>query len=71
MMTGTVRSINHEKSFGFIQSPGTGDFFFHKSAVRPSEAFGELVIGSKVSFDANLNSAKGPRAENVRVVDEE
>lgn len=66
-MTGTVRTINHEKAFGFIKAD-VGDFFFHRSAVQPSEEFTMLQIGTQVSFDPQPRAPKGPRAENVRAL---
>jgi cold shock CspA family protein len=66
-MTGTVRTINHEKSFGFIKTP-SGDYFFHRSSVRSPDLFEEFTVGTHVEFDPQPSSPKGPRAENVRTV---
>jgi cold shock CspA family protein len=66
-MDGTVRTINHEKAFGFIKSD-EGDFFFHRSAVEPATVFPELQVGTRVTFDPNPRAPKGPRAEKVQLL---
>lgn len=68
-MVGTIRTIHHDKAYGFISTPAEGDYFFHRSSVQPQEQFGELVIGTKVEFEPQARSPKGPRAENVRIVE--
>jgi cold shock CspA family protein len=67
-MIGTVRNINQDKSFGFITGQGGGDFFFHRSAVNPPDAFSDMQVGQKVEFEPTMKGPKGPRAENVRVL---
>jgi len=67
-MTGTIRSITQDKGFGFIQTANSGDFFFHRSSVQDVD-FSELRIGQQVEFDEQPRSPKGPRAENVRPVE--
>ena len=70
-MTGTVRTLYLDKGYGFIQTPADGDYFFHSSGVQQPTEFMELHVGSKVEFDAQPKSSKGPRAENVRSLDAE
>ena len=65
-MTGTIRQLQTEKSFGFIQT-AEGDFFFHRSAVQSPYNFSDLRIGQQVEFEPDQRSPKGPRAEQVRV----
>lgn len=67
-MTGTIRTIQQEKSFGFI-STAQGDYFFHRSSVIQPYNFSDLHVGQAVEFEPNQQSPKGPRAEQVRVVE--
>jgi CspA family cold shock protein len=67
-MLGTIRNLNTDKSFGFITTKTEGDFFFHRSAVR-DDRFGDLVMGQTVEFDPQPKGPKGPRAENVRLIE--
>ena len=63
MATGTVKRIQRDKGFGFIRDTNGQEFFFHRSSVQGS--FEDLSEGQRVSFDEE-QSAKGPRAGNVR-----
>jgi CspA family cold shock protein len=63
MATGTVKRIQRDKGFGFIRDTSGQEFFFHRSSVQGS--FDDLSEGQRVSFDEE-QSAKGPRAGNVR-----
>jgi CspA family cold shock protein len=65
MATGTVKWFNASKGFGFIQPDGGGkDVFCHQSALQSVPALAE---GQKVEFEVS-QGAKGPQANNVRVV---
>lgn len=61
-MTGTIRSLNMQKRFGFIRA-SDGDYFFHSSALV-NEDFEKLGLGMLVSFEPKMGD-KGKRAENV------
>ena len=66
MATGTVRSFNYSKGYGFIQIPaGGGDVFVHSSAVRRAGLAG-LRIGQKMSFEIFDHQGK-PAAENLHI----
>ena len=68
MASGVVKRVIQDRQFGFIRADDGEDFFFHKSAVRFG-SFEALEAGvSRVDFDIGA-SAKGPRAENVRVLE--
>jgi CspA family cold shock protein len=64
--TGTVKWFNDEKGFGFIETEGSEDVFVHFSAIA-GEGYRSLAEGAKVEFDV-VQDAKGPRAENVMVI---
>ena len=50
MTTGTVKSFNPSRGYGFIKTEGGLDVFFHHSAVRTA-GFRDLRTGQKVSFE--------------------
>jgi cold shock CspA family protein len=69
-MRGVIRTINKDKGFGFITTPkGGGDWFFHRSGLASDMDFLDLYEQQNVEFDPNPHSPKGPRAENVRVIE--
>lgn len=65
MAEGTIKRLT-DKGFGFIDTGGGKDMFFHMSAVQGC-TFEELQVGQKVSFTTG-QGPKGPRAENVKVI---
>jgi CspA family cold shock protein len=65
MPEGTIKKLT-DKGFGFIQTGGANDLFFHHSAVQ-GVAFEDLQEGQKVTFTEG-KGPKGPRAENVTPV---
>ena len=66
-MKGSVKWFNEQKGYGFIvKEDGSGDVFVHFSAIQ-SDGFKSLTEKDKVEFDV-VESDKGPKAENVRVV---
>ena len=67
MPTGVVKWFNDKEGYGFITSRGLeNDIFVHYSAIN-QEGFKTLQQGQQVQFDVD-DSAKGPRAENVSVL---
>lgn len=64
MPSGTIKRLVRDRGFGFIRDDAGQEWFFHRSAVAAG-AFDELAEGQRVSFDEE-ESAKGPRAGNVR-----
>ena len=68
MQTGTVKTFNSERGFGFItRDTGGTDIFFHVDQV--DESIEELFRGQRVSFEEALNPRNGrPEARNVKIV---
>lgn len=65
MAEGTIKRLT-DKGFGFIDTGGNKDIFFHSSAVEGC-TYDELREGQKVSYSEG-EGPKGPRAENVTPV---
>ena len=65
MAEGTIKKLI-SKGFGFINTGGDKDLFFHSSAVQ-GVRFEDLQVGQKVSY-TDGQSPKGPCAENVTPV---
>ena len=67
MKQGTIKRIT-DKGFGFISDGGAKDMFFHSSAVE-GVSFEQLREGQQVRYEVG-EGPKGPRAENVQVVED-
>lgn len=69
MTTGTVKSFNVIKGFGFIApDDGGDDVFIHVSALERAGLY-TVVEGQKLSFDVVKNQRTGKIvAENVKAV---
>ena len=65
MAEGTIKRLT-DKGFGFINTGGEKDLFFHSSALD-GVSFEDLKEGQRVSFTEGVGD-KGPRAENVKVL---
>jgi cold shock CspA family protein len=65
MTTGTVKSFNRSKGYGFIKTEGGADVFVHLSAVRMAD-FRDLRKGQKVSFEIFNNQGKAA-AKNLHI----
>ena len=65
MAEGTIKTLT-KKGFGFINTGGEKNLFFHSSAVQ-GVRFNELQVGQKVSYTEG-QGPKGPCAENVTPV---
>jgi CspA family cold shock protein len=65
MAEGTIKRLT-DRGFGFIDTGGGKDLFFHSSALQ-GVTFEQLREGQKVSFTEGRGK-KGPCAENVKLV---
>lgn len=67
MPQGTIKKLVSDKGFGFIESDGgKRDMFFHVSCLVDVE-FDSLQVGQAVEYEIG-QGPKGPRAENIRVI---
>lgn len=67
--TGTVERFMDDKGFGFVKPDSGGkDVFVHHSAIEGT-GFKSLSQGDRIEFDL-VQDPKGPRAENVRRIEE-
>ena len=66
MPQGTIKKVLTDKGFGFIEGE-RGDIFFHHSALEDT-SIEALSVGQAVEYKEG-RGPKGPRAENVRLVD--
>lgn len=65
MAEGTIKRLT-DKGFGFLDTGGSKDLFFHSSNVEGAR-YEDLREGQRVSY-AEGQGPKGPRAENVKPV---
>jgi CspA family cold shock protein len=65
MAEGTIKRLT-DRGFGFINTGGDEDLFFHSSGLE-GVSFDELHEGQKVSYTEG-QGPKGPRAENVKPI---
>ena len=63
MAEGTIKRLT-DKGFGFIETGGDKDLFFHSSDVEGG-SYEQLREGQRVSYTEG-RGPKGPRAENVK-----
>ena len=65
MAEGTIKRLT-DKGYGFIETGGEKDMFFHSSNLE-GVRYEELQEGQRVSYTEG-SGPKGPCAENVRLV---
>jgi cold shock protein len=64
VINGTVKRLLFDKGFGFVAAEDGNEYFFHRSACAEYDSMRE---GQAVTFQTG-QGPKGPRAENVRLV---
>jgi cold shock CspA family protein len=58
-----------ERSFGFIREVGAkNEYFFHRRDLTQNRDWPRCIEGCEVSFRADPEHARGPKALNVRVL---
>jgi CspA family cold shock protein len=70
MAAGTIKKLVNDKGFGFIQTGGGDDIFFHHSTVQNNQ-FAQLREGQQVEYTVEQGQAprgKGQRAASVTPV---
>jgi cold shock protein len=66
MPTGKVKKVVPDRGFGFIAADDGKEYFFHRTSTQGG-VFDTLRGGESVEFETT-QGPKGPRAENVRLV---
>ena len=66
MANGTIKKVVSDRGFGFIAADDGKEYFFHRDGLDGLTSFDTLVGGEQVTFEVEP-SAKGPRANHVRV----
>ena len=69
MASGVVKWFNEQNGFGFIEQDEGDDVFLHYSAIS-GDGFRTVFEGQRVEFDVG-QSPQGPRAETVKVPDDQ
>ena len=64
--TGTVVRIDPSGEFGFLESQGGQEIYFHRNSVL-DDGFAKLRVGSRVSFAEEMGN-KGAQASTVRIL---
>jgi len=62
---GRVTKLFPEEGYGFVQTPGGEEVYFHRNAVL--DDFAELAVGSEVRFTEEPGE-RGPQATSLRLV---
>lgn len=65
---GVISKLFPDKGYGFIQSTGDREIYFHKNSVL--DGFDNLKVGAEVRFNEETGE-KGPQASTVKVIHKE
>ena len=68
MAEGTIKRLT-DRGFGFIDTGSGKDMFFHLSSLEEGVNFEDLREGQRVEYTEG-QGPKGPRAENVKVIED-
>jgi cold shock CspA family protein len=64
--TATVRRVDHESGFGFLETSDGREVYFHRNSVL-NNGFVHLVPGARVAFSEETGE-KGPQASTVKLL---
>jgi cold shock CspA family protein/ribosome-associated translation inhibitor RaiA len=62
----TVRRLNKEEGFGFMEAKDGHEIYFHRNSVL-DDGFPRLKVGTRVAFEEEMGE-KGPQASTVRLL---
>ena len=65
MPQGKIKRLVADRGFGFLETDGSDDLFFHLSALADDLSFEDLAEGDVLEYDLG-DGPKGKRAENLR-----
>jgi cold shock CspA family protein len=65
---GVVSKLHSDEGFGFIESFGGREIYFHKNSAL--DGFENLAIGDEVRFEEEMGE-KGPQASSVKILRKE
>lgn len=66
MPSGVIRRLVRDRGFGFIESDGGQDLFFHRSELQ-GVTFELLKEGQSIEFEKG-EGPKGPKAVNIKLI---
>jgi CspA family cold shock protein len=69
MAKGKVKRLMRERGFGFIAAEDGREIFFHQSELQ-NTSFNALKEEDQLEFDV-AKGDKGPKAENIKKIDQE
>jgi CspA family cold shock protein len=61
---GTIARVFRAKGYGFIQTEGDRQIYFHRNALSDGLSFDALIVGLPVAFELE-EGEKGPQAARV------
>jgi cold shock CspA family protein len=64
--TATVRRVDHESGFGFLETTDGREVYFHRNSVL-NNGFVHLAPGARVAFSEEIGE-KGPQASTVKLL---
>jgi CspA family cold shock protein len=68
MAKGKIKNLIKDRGYGFIEAEDGEEIFFHRTGVE-GEEFESLQEGKAVEYETE-SSPKGPRAVNVKVIEQ-
>jgi cold shock CspA family protein len=63
---GTVRRIDKQEGFGFLETMNGREIYFHRNSLL-NDAFSHLASGTRVTFAEKVGD-RGPRASTVKLL---